>query len=326
MEDFEYKSLIEKRKMTIEELKKYYQELRKYEYMIDAPEKGIEIRKRLNKLVVLLMRIERTFLGHSLTIIGDERIKNDKPKIYAVTHIGRYDIETVIEATKENAYFIWGDPNELYKSPEMLLLQMIGMIFVDTDNKEDRHISLERAIKVLKSGGNILIYPEGAWNLSENEIVMQLYTGAVVAAIRGGAEIIPVGIEHYGKDYYVNIGRNIDYSNVLLENARAASDDLRDILSTLKWEIWEKYGYIDRKSLPENYSEIFLKEIMKESDNGYTIEEIERTRFKDKRIILPEDVYAHLAYLNINHANAFLLNGLTDIERERQAKLLKKMI
>lgn len=326
MEEFQYKSLLERSRMTIEELKKYYMELRKYEYEIDSPEKYIELRKKLNSLIVFFMKIERAFLGHSLTIVGDERIKSERPKVYAVTHIGRYDIETAIEATKENAYFVWGDPNELYKSIEMLLLQMIGMIFVETDNKEDRHISLQRAIKVLKSGGNILIFPEGAWNLSPNEIVMQLFNGAVIAAIEGKADIIPVAIEHYDKDYYVNIGRNIDCSNFSLANAREYSDELRDILSTLKWEIWEKYGYVKREDIPINYYEMFISKIMKESGNGYTIEEIERTRFKDKRIVQAEDVFEHLALLKINSNNFFLLNNLTDSERIMQAKVLKKLL
>lgn len=324
--EFHKKNILQRLLLEQKQLEQYYRELRKYEHNTNAPIKGVELRKKIHCITVQLMKIERAFLRHSLKVIGDERIATSKPKIYAVTHIGRYDIETSIEAIKENAFFVWGDPGKLYKSPEKLLLNMIGMIFVDTDNKEDRQISLQTMIKLLKQNGNIIIFPEGAWNITENEPVTKLYTGAIEAAILGGAEIIPVAIDHYGADYYVNIGRNIDCSNMKLEDKREESDKLRDILSTLKWQIWEEYGAGSRADFSEDYSEIFLNEIMKESDNGYTIEEINRTRFKDKNITTPEEAFEHLSLLKPNKNNAFLLQSMTPTERERQAILLKKRI
>lgn len=57
-------------------------------------------------------------------------------------------------------------------------------------------------------GGDLLIYPEGAWNITENQVVMPLYTGTAEMAIRTGAEIIPIAIEQGGKRYYANIGEN----------------------------------------------------------------------------------------------------------------------
>ena len=74
---------------------------------------------------------------------------------------------------------------------------LLGFIGCDTTEKEDRHIAKELAIRTLKQGGNILIWPEGAWNITENEVVMKLYTGTVEMAIRSGADIIPIAIEQY---------------------------------------------------------------------------------------------------------------------------------
>lgn len=44
-----------------------------------------------------------------------------------------------------------------------------------------------------------MIFPEGAWNISENLLVMKLYTGAAEMAIRTGADIVPIAIEQFGK-------------------------------------------------------------------------------------------------------------------------------
>ena len=45
MEEFNKKSLLELKKISLEELEKYQQELRKYEYDNDIPLKGIELRE-----------------------------------------------------------------------------------------------------------------------------------------------------------------------------------------------------------------------------------------------------------------------------------------
>lgn len=152
-------------------------------------------------------------MHQSLTIIYDKRI-NIKPQIYAVTHVGRYDFENVIEVINDNAFFFMGDPNEVYKKVEYILINLIGAIFVDTWSKTDRHISKETMVKILEQGGNVQMYPKGAWNLTSNQVVMPLYTGTVEAAIRTEADIVPVAVEWYDRDYFVNIGENIDCSQM----------------------------------------------------------------------------------------------------------------
>lgn len=303
---FRKKSFLRRMFMPLPEVEQYFRDLRKYQYEHNEKIKGIKIRKKVHKFTVLLLKINRMFMRQSLTIVGDERINTDKAKIYAVTHVGRYDFENAIEAINDNAFFFMGDPNEVYKSVEYILIMLVGAIFVDTWDKTDRHISKETMVKVLEQGGNVQIYPEGAWNLTSNQVVMPLYTGAVEAAIRARADIIPVAVEWYGKDYFVNIGKNIDCSHMKLDDKREEGKKLRDIMCTLKWEIWEKHGIEKRSDVPANYEHIFIDNIMKDSDNGYTIEEIERTRYHDRNVTTPEEVFAFMKRLEPNRRNAFL--------------------
>lgn len=101
-------------------------------------------------------------------------------------------------------------------------------------------------------------------------------------AIRGKADIVPIAMEAYGDTWYVNIGRNIDWCDIPIEQKQEKSDELRDILCTLKWEIWEQAGISKRADIPENYSETFLKTFVNESTSDYTVEDIERTRYHVK--------------------------------------------
>ena len=280
---FKRKNIICRTIMPLDQLIEYYRNERKYIYENNIPIKGIKWRKRIHEMMLAAIKANRVLQHQELTILHDRRINTDKPIIYACTHIGRYDIEMALESIQDTCFLFFGNPGKLYRSFDGIVAYLLGFIGCDTTEKEDRHIAKELAIRTLKQGGNILIWPEGAWNITENEVVMKLYTGAVEMAIRSGADIVPIAIEQYGKSFYVNIGKNISLDkSTNLNEKRKLSDDLRDILCTLKWEIWEQFPIIPRSSLPENMRQIFVETIMSETANDYTIEEIERDRFHEK--------------------------------------------
>ena len=81
-------------------------------------------------------------------------------------------------------------------------------------NYEDRGIAKKRSIELLEKGGNLLIYPEGAWNISPNLPVMKLYKGAVNIAVKTKADLIPIAIEQVENHFYVSIGKNIITSDM----------------------------------------------------------------------------------------------------------------
>lgn len=53
---------------------------------------------------------------------------------------------------------------------------------------------------------------------------MPLYSGTAEMAIRSGAEIVPIAIEEYGKDYYVNIGKNIHLADYTVDQKVQATE------------------------------------------------------------------------------------------------------
>lgn len=281
--NFKRKNIIYRTIMPLDQLIEYYRNERKYIYENNIPVKGIKWRKRIHKIMFAIIKMKRVLLHQKLTILHDEREDTDKPIIYACTHIGRYDIEMALESIQDTCFLFLGSPGKLYRSLDGVLVYLFGFIGCDTTEKEDRHIAKELAIRTLKQGGNILIFPEGAWNITENQVVMKLYTGTIEMAIRSGADIVPIAIEQYEKSFYINIGKNISLDKATnLNEKRRLSDDLRDILCTLKWEIWEQFPIVQRSSLPENMGQIFVEKIMSETANDYTVEEIERDRFHEK--------------------------------------------
>ena len=134
------------------------------------------------------------------------------------------------------------------------MLFLNGVICVETKDKNDRHIAKERAIELLRKGGSLVIYPEGAWNLTANLLMLPLYAGVLEIAKESGADIVPVALEKYDDTYYANIGENIDVSQIDISNKAEVTNWLRDIFATLKWGILESVEILNRKDIPQNYN------------------------------------------------------------------------
>lgn len=286
-----HKFWIQRMLMPQAKLEEYYRNQRAEQLKNDEKIKGIRIRSLFRWLLLFLIKMESLFLGLKYTVLEDKGNRKSGPVIFAITHVGRFDIETSIMIVKKSAFFMWGDPGALYKSPEKLLINLIGAIFVDTGYKEDRYVGKEMAVKLLEQGGNLLIFPEGAWNITENEPVMPLFDGTAEIAIRTNAEIIPIAMNQKGRHYYVKIGENISPKDYTLEQKKDLTAILHESLCTLKWEIWEHFPLEERSKMPEDASSQYLDSIMCETDNGYTVEEIIRTKYHRKEAS-PDEVFA----------------------------------
>lgn len=158
----------------------YYLKKRKYEYQNGTILKGLKWRDKLHPILLTLIRLNRKFIARQkLIILNDKRIETDKPVIYAITHVGVYDYQIVCEAIKEHQYPFAGDPETMYRSGDGLILYLNGLIYCDTNSKEDRKIALETSKQLLKNNENLLIYPEGIWNLSPNLLSLPLFAGII---------------------------------------------------------------------------------------------------------------------------------------------------
>ena len=323
MEVFEIKSKRELKKMPLSEVETYYRNLRKFQHENDIPIDGIEKKKKNYYQINFLMKLDKIINRRTTKLIGDQRQKTDRPKIYVGTHIGRYDIESSIEIINESAWFLMGDPGETYLNFDGEMLEKAGTIFFDTDDETDRHIALETCVKILKQGGNILLFPEGAWNLETVYPVQELFAGVAEMAIRTGAEIIPIGIEqYYGKflkHYYMNIGKNISVEGASLSDKKSIAEIVRSKLMDLRWEIWEYHGIEKRASLPNDWNDAkqaYIDSIMQDTENGYTVEEIERTRYHAKnKPPTPDQVFSYLENIEIDSDNAFLAQSVEEYKK-----------
>ena len=293
--------------MPLPELEAYYRERRKERFENEELFTGVKFRKVLHPVALLLLRMMAMLTQQRITVIGDRRIPTNRPVIFASTHIGWDDPAIAFLAIRDHAYLFWGDPKGSYKTIDGFFMDLNGTIICDTDNKEDRYIGKQSCIQWLQQGGNLLIFPEGAWNVTENLPVMPLFTGAAEMAILTGAEIVPLAFEKYGKNFYLNIGKNISSQNFDLAQKGDLTEMLRNMLATLKYEIWERQPQEQRENLPYNYQKLYLQGFTDQiNDESYSLEAIETTRFHTKEDMAQKEVETHLDKLIPCKENAFL--------------------
>lgn len=261
-------------KLQLNELEHYYVELRRYEFQQKIPIRYAYFKKLIHPLLLLLIKVERNVSKEKLYVIGDKSVKTKTPKIYACTHIGGNDVQRTFEAIRDHAYLFLGDPRELYRDFNGKLLRLNGAICLETNNKEDRYIAYLRAVELLNKGVNLLIYPEGAWNITDNLPVMRLYSGTVKMAIETGADIIPVAIEQYGQKFIVNIGENLTSGVFKGKSISDCNKILRVTLATLKWNIWENNGRQSRDSIPQSFIDNYKQQIVDKCPYGFTIQDV----------------------------------------------------
>ncbi|MDD3340044.1 MAG: 1-acyl-sn-glycerol-3-phosphate acyltransferase [Lachnospiraceae bacterium] len=306
--DFHKLNHFEKSRMPIGELSKYYADLRAYEYNNGKELKGIGARQINHGLVKLILKADQRIANEKIIVLNNQSSNGKASKIYACTHIGGNDIQRTLQVIGVPAYLMLGDPGILYRDIAYQGLRINGLISLDNDNRIDRNIAYSRSVELLRKGGNLLIFPEGAWSISPNLLLMKIFTGTVRMAKETGAEIIPIAVEQYEKDFYFNIGQNYKISKNSLKSAEELTDELREKMATLKWEILENQKISSRKNIPEGYLQEFEDEILGRCnyESGMAREDLERERFHDKRITNPQDAFVFMDKLKPCINNAFL--------------------
>ena len=290
------------------EFLKLYYELREADENGFLGSLSLETRKKLHGFVLSVYKIKNKLGGFSYKIIDDKHSKTTRPIIYAVTHVGKFDIEVTSEAIKDHYYLLSGDYEHIQGIVDAKFLALNGVFYFNEKVKEDRKAVTDKMINHLKENGNLMYFIEGTWNLSPNLPMLPCYWGIVDIAKKGNAIIVPVAAEQYGKEFKINIGENFDMNKYGegTSNKSKAINDLRDTLATLKWEIWET-EFVSRSAIVGDEWDKYIKERFKEWPY-FNEKYINGLIYKPKDITYHDDVYEPIKKLVPNHKNAFLYN------------------
>lgn len=289
--------------MPLPALEEYYRLRRKARFEQGKTLGHIQLREALYPLFALFIKADRWLRRQKIEVIGNTEIQKGQA-IFACTHIGGNDLQSIFEVIRRGCWWFVGDPCLLYQEISGLLLYLNGCILLELTDREDRRIAYARAVELLKAGGSLMIYPEGARNGTDNLPVMGLFQGTARMAMATDTKIVPTAIEQYGNRFVIRFGDALLPRD--FQTPAELTQKLRDTMATLKWEIWEREGLCARADLPRNYRELFQKEFETRIYPYDTLETVERSRFHTKKEIEQRDAFAHLKRLIPCRENAFL--------------------
>ena len=269
---------------------------------------GIRVRKFFAPLLRL---VYRTQTPYKIRIDHREPLTyTKKGRIFAINHRQGDDIVTGANVAGQSAYIVFGNKYLALDTTNGLGLWAYGMILLDRDNKTNRHNTYDKMKYVLEHGGNIIIYPEGYWNLddngeaderheadahnSENWLIQDFNIGAFRLARETGCEIVPV-VLHYDevgkKKCYGSRGKafRVTSEDDILEK----KDELLEVMVTEYWRMMEKYSFYKRSELEEKESlkaqwERLKKELLATCDiesTGYKLDLADEKRIGKAKVV-----------------------------------------
>lgn len=169
-------------------------------------------------------------LYYSPKIIGAEKIPKDSAIIIAGNHKHVYDQCLTVMATKRVIHYM--AKKEYFDGMLAPLFRIVGCIPVDRSRKDLS--SAKSALRVLKSGSAIGIFPEGTRNKTD-KFLLPFKSGTVSMAKKTGAYIVPFGLtgdyKFRSKNLTVRYGEPFKVGDMSIQEAnRKLHDEIERLM------------------------------------------------------------------------------------------------
>ena len=138
----------------------------------------------------VIFKMEECFLKSG----NRSKIPKTRGIIFACNHTNSHDIPIALKAIKKHTYLLIGK-QPLYKIDE-LFFNLNGAIYVDRKDSNDMRLSKKAMIGNVKSGRNLLMWPEGTWNMTDAQLMLMMKWGIIEVAQRSGAIIVPMALDY----------------------------------------------------------------------------------------------------------------------------------
>lgn len=224
---------------------------------------GVEIRRKLN---FIIKKIGPAFLRNPQIIENrNQLLKPDEanpkpdngiilpkePVIWAPNHAFKDDTLASILAAYRHSYILFGSLPQFYNTFDGITAFINGVNMANRKVKESKHSSIDKSIKTIEYGADLLIFSEGVWNKSPNQLLLDLWPGIYRIAKETGSLIVPMA--HYIKDCSQK-GRSNPIHTVIADPIRiddlsekAGLEYLRDAIATWYYLMMERYGKSTRE-------------------------------------------------------------------------------
>lgn len=266
---FSLLSYKEERLLSCEEKEKYYKQLRDYCAIrpLATTTKGArKVAPKLRKITIKICNwLIPTLCDNKDVVIEVDGYDNvpDGPVIFGRSHQGVLDNFVWIPELDRHCVILHGaEVNKL-----LLLCQYnTGLVLVKKGNKQNNLDAKLDMIRLLGEGHSVTYFPEGAWNLSPNKLMLPMSWGILDTACKAGVPVVPVVHEYtydvtktkerilkihskYGNPIYVSVGDDLSKK----------FDEYVESMATLRWDLIAEKGIFKRSEVSNKEYINFLK-------------------------------------------------------------------
>jgi len=255
---------------------------------------GILIRRMLNPLIKAVGKnflkngqyienreiLIRNF-DNNISFREEDRKLQDKgiilpkePVIWVVNHGFKDDTLATILACLRHSYILFGNCAQFYNTFDGILSHLNGIFQCNRKSQMSKKASVDKALKTLSLGADLVVFPEAIWNKSPNKLVLELWSGFYTIAKESRYKIVPM--VHYIKDankidnpIHTVIDDPIDISHL---TEKEAKEYLTEIFATWQIIMMNSYGKTTRTeelkgfNNPHKAWENHLKNLVKQVD------------------------------------------------------------
>ena len=215
-----------------------------------------KVKQLLHPILLKMMPGRRNFPIEIL----DEIPKTDGNKIYVMNHSNVHDIPIACEVIEKHSYVLIG--KQSLDIIDRLFFRLNGVVYIDRKNKGSKKRGFEKMLRVLNRGNNLLLYPEGTWNMTPSKPMLPLNWGVIELAKKSGIPIVPLVTEYHKDCCYISFGGPIFVGKDC--DKKQEIERLTDIMATMKWEIWERFPIEKRNEKMQADFEKMIAENLKE--------------------------------------------------------------
>ena len=257
--------------------------------------------KARDLLYPVFMLLTGTKVHYRIESVNDYHALPGKPIIFAANHFAFPDIPVVLRTTKRRSYIFAGKQRLAFI--DWFFFAMNGTIWVDRKDKADMAASKDGIVARLNIGQSVLWFPEGTWNLTENQLMLPMKWGIVDVAREAGAQVIPVGLDYDRENKVCKVRFGEPRVFDAQDDKAQAIAHLRDAMATMRWNFMEERGVYRRRELDFDEERKALR---------YSIEEYPPIdwAYEESCIFKPwvdvQEVFAHLEQIKPILRNAFL--------------------
>ena len=201
--------------------------------------------------VIILVKSLWRYLGLTFNFQGDENVPRKGGAILAINHVGYFDFALTGTAALPAGRYVRFMANKEIFANNIAGPLMRGMHHINVD-RENGAASFVAALRALKSGEIIGIFPEGT--ISTSFEIKALKSGAVRLAMGAGVPVIPTVIWGSQRVWTKGVKRNLRREHIPIsvvfgepityartDDLEIAENELRETLLAMLRQVQDKY-------------------------------------------------------------------------------------